>query len=332
MQLQPITIGKHTLENNVVLAPLSGISDLPFRLICKKMGAGLVVSEMVACEALIRDNLTAQQKAEFHPEQGIVSVQIVGASPKNMAESAKMIQDSGADIIDINMGCPVKKVVNTYSGSALMKDEELVADILESVVNAVDIPVTLKFRTGWSEEIKNGENVAKIAEDKGIQALAVHGRTRAQMYTGSADWDFVGKIKAATKLPMLVNGDINSVQDAVTALEKSNCQGVMIGRACEGRPWFLGQVAHYLETGEILPDPTLKEQKDIVFEHYNLAVEHYGANKATKMMRKHLGWYTKGYKYGNEFRKDINKIENAEEVMDKVSDYYNALIKESESN
>jgi tRNA-dihydrouridine synthase B len=329
MQLKPITVGKHTLENNVVLAPLSGISDLPFRLICKQMGAGLVVSEMVACEALIRDNLTAQQKAEFHPEQGIVSVQIVGADPKNMAESAKMIQDSGADIIDINMGCPVKKVVNTYSGSALMKDEELVSEILEKVVNAVDVPVTLKFRTGWSEEIKNGETIAKIAEDKGIQMLAVHGRTRAQMYTGSADWDFVGKIKAATKLPMLVNGDINSVEDAVTALEKSNCQGVMIGRACEGAPWILGQIAHYLETGEKLPDPTLEKQKEIVLQHYDLAVDHYGANKASKMMRKHLGWYTKGFKHGNDFRKEINKIEDHIEVIEKVNQYYDLLIADS---
>lgn len=323
MKLEPISIGKHTLENNVVLAPLSGISDLPFRLICKQMGAGLVVSEMVACEALIRDNLTAQQKAEFHPDQGTVSVQIVGANPDNMAESAKIIQDSGADIIDINMGCPVKKVVNTYSGSALMKDEALVAEILEKIVNAVDVPVTLKFRTGWSEDIKNGENIAKIAEDKGIQMLAVHGRTRTQMYTGQADWNFVGKIKAATKLPMLVNGDIRNEDDAINALQASNCQGVMIGRACQGRPWLFGKLAHYLETGEKLAEPNLTEQKRIVLEHYNLAIEHYGANKAAKMMRKHLGWYTKGFKGGNEFRKEINKIDDAKQVIERVNEYYN---------
>lgn len=325
MKLEPIKVGKHTLENNVVLAPLSGISDLPFRLICKKMGAGLVVSEMVASEALIRDNLTAQQKAEFHPQQGVVSVQIVGANPDSMAQSAKIIADSGADIIDINMGCPVKKVVNTYSGSALMKDEALVAEILEKVVNAVDIPVTLKFRTGWSEEMKNGANVAKIAEDKGIQMLAVHGRTRAQMYNGSADWDFIGSIKEATSLPMLVNGDILNPTDAVTALEKSKCQGVMIGRACEGRPWVLGQIAHYLETGEQLEEPSIEKQREIVLEHYNLAIDHYGQNKATKMMRKHLGWYTKGYKHGNEFRKTINKMENCDEVMGKVNEFYDYI-------
>jgi tRNA-dihydrouridine synthase B len=329
MHLEPIKIGKHTLDNNVVLAPLSGISDLPFRLICKQMGAGLVVSEMVASEALIRDNLTAQQKSEFHPEQGIVSVQIVGANPTNMATSAKMIQDSGADIIDINMGCPVKKVVNTYAGSALLKDEALVADILSSIVKAVDIPVTLKFRTGWSEEIKNGPTIAKIAEDNGIQLLAVHGRTRAQMYTGSADWNFISKIKAATKLPMLVNGDINSIEDAVKALQESNCNGVMLGRACQGRPWILGQIAHYFATGEYKADPSLEEQKAIVLKHYQLALDHYGPRKAPKMMRKHLGWYTKGFKGGNEFRMQVNKIETADETLLKVNEYYDKIIAES---
>lgn len=326
MQLAPITIGKHTLDNNVVLAPLSGISDLPFRLICKRLGAGMVVSEMVACEALIRDNIIAKQKASFNPEQGLVSVQIVGANPENMATAAKINEQAGADVIDINMGCPVRKVVNTYSGSALLKDEQLVAEILEKVVKAVNIPVTLKFRTGWSEEIKNGENIAKIAEDKGIQLLSVHGRTRAQMYTGSADWQQVGKIKAATKLPMLVNGDIVSIDSAVKALQESNCQGVMIGRACEGRPWFLGQLAQYFENGEILPDPSLIEQKNIVLEHYNLALEHYGDKKAPKMMRKHLAWYTKGLKGGNEFRKDINTLSDYKQVIEKVNQFYDNII------
>ena len=329
MQQKPITIGKHKLENNVVLAPLSGISDLPFRLICKEMGAGLVVSEMVACEALIRDNIIAQQKASFDEGQGIVSVQIVGANPENMATAAKMNEQAGAEIIDINMGCPVRKVVNTYSGSALMKDEELVAEILEKVVGAVDIPVTLKFRTGWSDEMKNGANIAKIAEDKGIQMLAVHGRTRAQMYTGSADWDFVGEIKKATNLPMLVNGDINSVEDAVTALEKSKCQGVMIGRACQGRPWILGQIAHYLETGEKLADPSIERQREILLEHYNLAINHYGERKGPKMMRKHLAWYTKGFKSGNEFRKDINSMTCPVETVEKINNFYDSLVQKN---
>jgi tRNA-dihydrouridine synthase B len=325
MQLDKIKIGKHELENNVVLAPLSGISDLPFRLICKRLGAGMVVSEMVACEALVRDNIIAKQKASFNPQQGIVSVQIVGANPENMATAAKINAEAGADIIDINMGCPVRKVVNTYSGSALMKDEKLVAQILEKVVKAVDIPVTLKFRTGWSEEIKNGENIAKIAQDAGVKLLSVHGRTRAQMYSGKADWHQVGKIKAVTDLPMLVNGDIVDLQSAVEALQQSNCQGVMIGRACQGRPWFLGQLAEYLKSGKIIDNPSVEEQRAIVLEHYNMAVDHYGLTRAPKLMRKHLAWYTKGFKGGNEFRKDINTMVNHQQVIDKVNRFYDSI-------
>jgi tRNA-dihydrouridine synthase B len=309
-----ISIGNIVLDNPVILAPMSGITDMPFRLMAKRYGAGLVVSEMVACEALVRDCDVAQQKASFDPRQGIVSVQIVGTLPQNMATAAKVNVAAGAHIIDINMGCPVKKVVNCMAGSALLKDLGLVKEILEAVVGSVDVPVTLKTRLGWSDENKNGWQVARLAEDCGIKLLAIHGRTRAQMYKGNADWRAIRRIRDEVNIPVVANGDIITLGDAVRAQELSGCEGIMIGRACQGRPWFLGQVAHYLKTGEVLPDPSIEEQYTIVREHFDLAMEMYGEDRGVRLMRKHMAWYTKGFRSGNDYRQIVNKLTDAAEV------------------
>ena len=325
--LKPITIGPLAIACPVVLAPMTGVTDMPFRRLVRRYGSGLNVTEMIASPAMIRETRQSLQKAAWHAIEEPVSLQLAGCEPSVMAEAAKLNADRGAAIIDINMGCPVKKVVNGEAGSALMRDLPLAARLIAATVKAVDVPVTVKMRMGWDHDSLNAPELAHIAEDLGAKMITVHGRTRNQMYKGEADWGFVRRVKEAVSLPVLVNGDICTLDDAARALALSGADGVMIGRGAYGKPWLLGQVMAMWQHGVAVPDPDIDEQFAVITEHYDAMLSHYGIDTGVKMARKHLGWYTRGLPGSAAMRNHVNFIDNPIEVMAQLRIFYEPFLK-----
>nr|WP_324258119.1 tRNA dihydrouridine synthase DusB [Cellvibrio fontiphilus] len=324
------SIGPYSIDSQVILAPMAGVTDRPFRQLCRSLGAGLVVSEMLTADSNLWSSRKSSLRMDHTGEVEPIAVQIAGGDPQMMAEAARLNVANGAQIIDINMGCPAKKVCKKAAGSALLKDEQLVADILRAVVDAVDIPVTLKFRTGWSAEERNALRIARLAEDAGIQALALHGRTRADAFSGQAEYDTIASVVNAVKIPVFANGDIDSPQKARAVLQHTGAAAVMIGRAAQGRPWIFREIAHYLHTGEQLPQPSLIEVRDILSSHLRELYRFYGEFMGPRIARKHASWYLQTVPGSDAFRKTFNAIDNAEEQQTSIQNFFEQLLMKEE--
>ena len=326
----PMQIGPYQLKNNLIVAPMAGVTDRPFRQLCKKMGAGMAVSEMVASNSLLYGSEKTKRRANHEGEVAPVSVQIVGADPDMLAQAARHNVENGAQIIDINMGCPAKKICNVMAGSALLRDEALVARILTTVVQAVEVPVTLKIRTGWDKQNRNAIRIARIAEDCGIQMLAVHGRTRACAYMGEAEYDTIAEVKQSVRIPVAANGDITGPEKASQVLLKTGVDALMIGRAAQGRPWIFREISHYLETGELLPPPRVAEIHLVLLEHLASLYDFYGEQVGTRVARKHISWYTKGLVGSANFRHAMNQLQSREEQYQAAEHFFCGLQQQGE--
>jgi tRNA-dihydrouridine synthase B len=318
-------IGPYQLKNNLFVAPMAGVTDRPFRQLCKRMGAGLAVSEMVASNSLLWGSEKTRRRANHEGEVEPVSVQIAGADPKLLADAARYNVEQGAQIIDINMGCPAKKVCNVMAGSALLCDEPLVGRILDAVVAAVNVPVTLKIRTGWDRSHRNALTVAKIAESAGIRALAIHGRTRACGFSGEAEYDTIAAVKSVLSIPVIANGDIDTPECVKRVLEYTRADAVMIGRAAQGRPWMFGEISHYLKTGEHLPPPEVAEIHRVLIAHLHELYGFYGEHTGVRVARKHISWYTKGLAGSAAFRHHMNQLQAATEQLATVDEFFSEL-------